>query len=87
MIRIERNNLTVIADEYLKELQKKRFNKKRNNVIQNYWIENREKIIKSEAKDFIKIINDFNALDQAGFDDFKAYMKGQYEELFYNQKT
>lgn len=86
MIKIERNNLTVIADEYLNELQKKRFNKKRNNVIQNYWIENREKIIKSEAKDFINIINDFNALDQSGFDDFKAYMKGQYEELFYNQK-
>jgi len=59
MIKIERNNLKDIADEYLKELQKKRFNKKRNNAIQNYWIDNREKIIKSEAKDFINIINDF----------------------------
>ncbi|WP_268036511.1 HNH endonuclease [Algoriphagus sp. PAP.12] len=86
MIKIERSNLSVIADDYLKQLQKKRFNKKRGNVIQNYWVKNREKIIKSEAKDFDSIIDEFKALNQDGFDDFKDYMKGQYEDFFYNQK-
>lgn len=84
MIKIERNNLTNIADDFVKELQKKRFNKKRNNVIQNYWITNRVRIIKSN--DLNGIISEFKVLNQNGFDDFKDYMKGQYEELFYNQK-
>lgn len=84
MIKIERNNLTVIVDDFLKELQKKRFNKKRDNDIQNYWIDEKDRIIKSN--DLNGIINEFNALNQDGFNAFKEYMKGQYEELFYNQK-
>ncbi len=85
MIKIERYNLNVIADDYLtKLLQIKRYNNKRGNIIQNYWIKNKNRIIKSA--DLSGVINEFRALDQTGFDDFKDYMIGQYEELFYNQK-
>ena len=84
MIKINRGNLTVIANNYLKELNRKRFNKKKNNVLQNYWVINKDRIIKSN--DLNKIINEFQALNQNGLDDFKKYMIGQYEEMFYNQK-
>ena len=84
MIKIERNNLDNIVDNYLKKLQAKRYNKKKDNVIHNYWIDNRNRIIKS--KKLSDIINEFNGLNQDGFSAFKDYMIGQYEELFYNQK-
>jgi len=85
MIKIERNKLDDIASEYLTKLQdEKGYNKKKDNVIHNHWIDNRARIIKS--KNFNAIINEFNALNQDGFKAFKEYMIGQYEELFYNRK-
>lgn len=84
MIKINRGNLTIIASNYLKELNNKRFNKKRNNILQNYWVTNKNRIIKSN--DLNSIIEEFKALNQDGFADFKKYMIGQYEEIFYNQK-
>src|SRR5690606_37151236 len=87
MIKINRGNLAIIAGNYLKELKnkKKRFNKKKNNVLQNFWVDNKDRIIKSN--DLNSIIQEFNALNQDGFDDFKIYMIGQYEEIFYNKKV
>lgn len=84
MIKIERNNLNDIADDYSKKLKEKKYYKKKRNDIQNYWITNREKIIKS--KNLSEIIVEFKGLNQSGFKDFKKYMLGQYEELFYTYK-
>lgn len=85
MIKIERSNLDNIANNYLTKLQnEKRYNKKKNNIIHNYWIKNRVRIIKSDNLN--AIINEFKALNQDGFNTFKDYMIGQYEELFYNRK-
>ena len=84
MIKIERNNLNDILDNYLLKLQVKGYNKTKGNVLQNYWIENRERIIKSN--NLSDIIVEFNGLNQRGLIEFKKYMTRQYEELFYNQK-
>ena len=84
MIKINRSNLAIIAGNYLKELKTKRFNKKKNNVLQNFWVNNKDRIIKSN--DLNSIIQEFQALNQDGFVDFKKYMIGQYEEIFYNLK-
>ncbi len=84
MIKISRNNLAIIADNYLGLLNNKRFNKKNDNVLQNYWVDNKDRIIKSN--DLNGIINEFENLNQNGLDNFKKYMIGQYEEMFYNQK-
>lgn len=85
MIKIERANLKVIADNYLnKLLQVKKYNNKKGNVIQNYWITHKDRIIIS--KDLDGIINEFKKLNQNGLDKFSDYMIGQYEELFYNHK-
>ncbi len=85
MIKIERNNLNNLVVGFLKKIQdEKGYYKKKNNAIHNHWIQNRDRIIKSN--DFDSIINEFKGLDQSGFEKFKNYMIGQYEELFYNRK-
>jgi 5-methylcytosine-specific restriction endonuclease McrA len=85
MIKIGRLNLDDIANKYHTKLQnEKGYNNKKDNIIHNHWIKNRVRIIKSD--DLNAIINEFKVLNQDGFDAFKEYMIGQYEELFYNRK-
>jgi 5-methylcytosine-specific restriction endonuclease McrA len=87
MIKIDISDIERIKADYLSELNNiKKFNKKKDNDIQNYWIDNKDRIISANFTEYQYIIDEFSALNQEGLTDFKKYMIGQYEELFYNRK-
>ncbi len=84
MIKIERNNLSDIAEEYLNKLQQKRFNKS-GKKVRTFFIDNMERIVLSKPDDFDSIIteftNKFNEQGAESFASFKKYMKNQYDMM------
>ena len=58
MIKIERNHLDIIADNYLKKLQGKGYYKS-GRLVRTHFIDNMERIILAPPKDFASIIDEF----------------------------
>jgi len=84
MIKIERNNLDVIASNYLKRLQGKRYYKS-GKLVRGHFIDNMERIVLATPKDFTTIVteftNKFKVQGAESSDDFKTYMENQYNMM------
>lgn len=83
MIKIERNNLEEIIDEYLSRLQLT--NRRANsNRLKEYFITNLPDIIKAKPEDFDNIHTIYGRLKVANpddFEEFKNYMINQYKVM------
>ena len=79
-IELEKEYLERIKLDYLFQLNKKKFYKTTKNIIHNYWICNKDRIITAKPDTFQDIIEEFKALDQSGLDEFKTYMENQYKK-------
>jgi len=84
MIKIERSNLSDIADEYLKKLQQKRFNKS-GKKVRTHFVDNMQRIVLSKPDNFASIITEFtskfNEQGAEDFESFKKYMENQYDRM------
>ena len=84
MIKIERVNLDIIAQDYLSKLQEKGYNKC-NKKVRTYYIENMKRIVLAKDSEFKGIIAEFKTeFGKAGaesFGDFKTYMENQYKTM------
>lgn len=84
MIKIERGDLTNIADGYLKKLQEKRYNKS-GKKVRTHYIDNMKRFVLAKPNEFESIITEFtNKFREQGaeeFESYKTYMENQYKEM------
>ena len=85
MIKIDRNNLEVIAEQYLKKL-KNTGRRKDSNILKNHFLDNFDSIILADPNMFIGIELFFNSIIKKfhcrdDYDNFRKYMDNQYTEM------